>query len=411
MTQMSLQCMPRSEQPGPPHPKPQMRLDCSSLGGPSSMHISPPQSLSTSSSRQKHHRTLRHPSLVLGIQGSMRQPPECPTHQSQRSGRRQPCPQCPCLTSWPNAQLGQPFKVPPMGSPSEETLHGSLTTWIIDQIIGIQICLETTHFSNNEKLYRKLHGCSTGGSISPILANLVMENFELQALNSYNALHWDFGCTAVINRAGRDGFFEHICGISGCIGFAWGRCLDDGLAFLDCGVEIGGGCGLATVVCRGSTRTDRCLQFVWCRPLVHGLDVVGALHCWAGQLSVICAVFLLKEIPSEELWRAVAAPAGRLGGPRGQTGTRLLSARPLGQVGGALWWPSRAALDSRSVWEMRLGHVAFLPALSQWKGLAVGLYALKMGRLETSSSALFVVLDVADWVFLRPVLQSVVGPL
>ena len=120
--------------------------------------------------------------------------------------------------------------------------------------------------------------------ISPILANLVMENFELQALNSYSStpprlwLRYVDDTFVIINRTEQDNFFEHINSINSHIKFTQEKCLDNKLAFLDCNIKISDTRKLTTAVYRKPTHTDHYLQFGSHHPLVHKLGVIRTLH-------------------------------------------------------------------------------------------------------------------------------------
>ena len=75
-----------------------------------------------------------------------------------------------------------------------DTTLDERTDWTINHIIeAVQLCLDTTYFSNNGQIYKQLHGCSMGSPISPIIANLVMEWFEQHALESYLGIPHDYG--------------------------------------------------------------------------------------------------------------------------------------------------------------------------------------------------------------------------
>ncbi len=151
------------------------------------------------------------------------------------------------------------------------------TTWTIDQILGVQVCLEAAYFSSGGCFCRQLHGCSVGGPVSPILASLVMEHFGVHALEScWGApprvwLRCVDDTYVVIQQREQDYFFEHIDGISCHIEFAQEGCSSSGLAFLDCNIEVDNERGLTTAVCCGPARAGRCLQYWSRRPLVHRL--------------------------------------------------------------------------------------------------------------------------------------------
>ncbi len=125
-------------------------------------------------------------------------------------------------------------------------------------IEGVRICLETTYFSNNRRFYRQLHGCSMG---SP-LANLVMEHFEIHALETYQGtppriwLRYVDDTFVVIKQQEHDSFFRHTNIISNHIKFTQEKCSNNNLAFLDCNIEVTNGNILTTTVYRKPTHTD-----------------------------------------------------------------------------------------------------------------------------------------------------------
>ena len=57
----------------------------------------------------------------------------------------------------------------------------------VDQIVElIDICLKTTYFSFMGNFFKQQHRCAMGFLVSPIVANLCMEAFEINALDSYS---------------------------------------------------------------------------------------------------------------------------------------------------------------------------------------------------------------------------------
>ena len=60
------------------------------------------------------------------------------------------------------------------------------TNFTPDQIcVLLNLCLSTTYFKYNDCFYRQKHGCAMGPPVSPIVANLYMEEVERKALSSY----------------------------------------------------------------------------------------------------------------------------------------------------------------------------------------------------------------------------------
>ena len=55
----------------------------------------------------------------------------------------------------------------------------------IQQIVTLlEICLKNTHFLFQGKFYEQVHGAAIGSPISPLIANLFMEEFEVKAFSS-----------------------------------------------------------------------------------------------------------------------------------------------------------------------------------------------------------------------------------
>ena len=48
----------------------------------------------------------------------------------------------------------------------------------------LEFCLKSTYFTFQGKHYEQLEGAAMGSPISPIVANLYMENFEVEAINT-----------------------------------------------------------------------------------------------------------------------------------------------------------------------------------------------------------------------------------
>ena len=60
------------------------------------------------------------------------------------------------------------------------------TKLTIDDVIEmLDICLSTTYFSYKGTFYKQKKGAAMGSPVSPIIANIFMENFENNALNTF----------------------------------------------------------------------------------------------------------------------------------------------------------------------------------------------------------------------------------
>ena len=106
----------------------------------------------------------------------------------------------------------------------EQELH-LRTTMKVEQIISLlEFCLKTTYFQFQGRFFEQLQGAAMVSPVSPIVANLYMEDFETKAINT--AEHplriWkryvDDTCV-VIDSAKRERFLEDINNIDPHIQF------------------------------------------------------------------------------------------------------------------------------------------------------------------------------------------------
>ncbi|XP_072022890.1 uncharacterized protein [Amphiura filiformis] len=123
-----------------------------------------------------------------------------------------------------------------------------------------------------------------GSPVSPIVANLYMEQLEQSALASYSGTvpsHWFryVDDTLVkIKKSELEPFFDHINSVDTNIKFTQEGTDDNKLPFLDCLVKIQGDGTLSTSVYRKATHTDQYLLFDSHHPLIHKLGVIKTLY-------------------------------------------------------------------------------------------------------------------------------------
>nr|XP_054759677.1 uncharacterized protein LOC129265754 [Lytechinus pictus] len=147
----------------------------------------------------------------------------------------------------------------------------------------LELCLSTTYFTYNGNFYKQKHGCAMGSPISPVLANLYMEDFEKFALSSFPGIpptHWFRyvdDTWVKIKTTELDSFFDHINNCDPSIKFTVERVKDNQLTFLDCLITIEEDGSLSSSVFRKDTHTDQYLLFDSHHPLIHKLGVVKTL--------------------------------------------------------------------------------------------------------------------------------------
>ena len=86
----------------------------------------------------------------------------------------------------------------------------------VEQIISLlEFCLKTTYFQFHGRSFEQLQGQVMGSPISPIVANLYMEDFENKAMNTAECSpsiwkRYVDDTFVVIDATKKQGFLEHI---------------------------------------------------------------------------------------------------------------------------------------------------------------------------------------------------------
>ncbi|KAG8444735.1 hypothetical protein GDO86_009779 [Hymenochirus boettgeri] len=133
----------------------------------------------------------------------------------------------------------------------------------------LDLCLNTTYSKYREKFYMQKHGCAMGSPVSPIVANLYMEEVEKQALNTFKGIapsHWFRyvdDTWVKIHQKEVQAFTEHINVVDQNIKFTREEVQNNKLAFLDCLVEVKENGKLEVEVYRKPTHTDQYLSAFW----------------------------------------------------------------------------------------------------------------------------------------------------
>ena len=95
-----------------------------------------------------------------------------------------------CLCSYDVTALFTSVPVHPALDIIRELLEQDTTLWdrttlSVQNIIELLgFCLHNTYFSFQNKIYEQVEGVAMGSPVSPIVANLYMENFEKKVLNT-----------------------------------------------------------------------------------------------------------------------------------------------------------------------------------------------------------------------------------
>ena len=146
----------------------------------------------------------------------------------------------------------------------------------------LSFCLKTTYFSYNDKFYQQVEGAAMGSPVSPIVANLFMENFESKALGTFchPPRYWGRyvdDTLVIINRTSVQDFTNHLNQQHPAIKFTIEEEENNTIAMLDTKICRLPGGNLEFSVYRKQTHTDQYLSFASHQPLEHKLGVIRTL--------------------------------------------------------------------------------------------------------------------------------------
>ena len=173
----------------------------------------------------------------------------------------------------------------------DQNLH-KRTTMSTKHIMDLlEFCLRSTYFTHKGKFFEQVEGAAMGSPISPIVANLFMENFESRALQSSPnpPLLWKRfvdDTFVILKRAHKEEFLTHINSVDSNIQFTTEEPGPDGsLPFLDILISPDEEGRLKTSVYRKPTHMDQYLQWDSHHPISSKYSVVGTLFHRAKTIS------------------------------------------------------------------------------------------------------------------------------
>ncbi|XP_071476530.1 uncharacterized protein [Diadema antillarum] len=154
----------------------------------------------------------------------------------------------------------------------------------VEQIMNLlEYCLTTTYFQYDGEFYQQLENAAMGSPVSPITANLFMEDFESKALKSYPVPPKFWGryvddTIVVIKKDQIDQFTDHINSQHSSIKFTMEREENGQIPVLDVLISRNQEGRLSFSVYRKPTHTEQYLNFTSHHPLQHKLAVIRTLN-------------------------------------------------------------------------------------------------------------------------------------
>ena len=166
----------------------------------------------------------------------------------------------------------------------DQGLH-SRTTMKVEHITSLlEFCLRTTYFKFQGSFYEQISGAAMGSPISPIVANLFMEDFEVKAINTAKnppkmwKRYVDDTCV-ILDSTTKEEFFHHIKSIDPQIQFTSEDSNPNGsVSFLDTLVMPQPDGSIKTTVLRKPTHTDMYLHWDSYHHLCAKYSVINTLR-------------------------------------------------------------------------------------------------------------------------------------
>ena len=184
------------------------------------------------------------------------------------------------------------------------------TTMSVNNITCLlEFCLKSTYFTYQGQHYQQLEGAAMGSPISPIVANLFMEDFEQKAISTaphppYFWKRYVDDTFTILESSHRRAFLDHINSIDQHIQFTCEEQREDGsLPFLDVLVLPKEDGSLNSTVFRKATHTDLYLQWDSHHTLPSKYSVVGTL---LHRANTICSESHLLRQEEDHLYKALS---------------------------------------------------------------------------------------------------------
>ena len=190
----------------------------------------------------------------------------------------------------------------------DQELH-SRTNMKVEHIISLlEFCLKTTYFQFQGSFYEQINGAAMGSPISPIVANLFMEDFKIKAIQTAKnppkmwKRYVDDTCV-ILSSASKDEFFHHINSIDPRIQFTAEDSKPDGsVPFLDSLVMPQSDGSIKTTLLRKPTHTDMYLHWGSYHHLSAKYSVINTLR---HRAKTVCSTKQLLTEEEDHLYNAL----------------------------------------------------------------------------------------------------------
>ena len=190
----------------------------------------------------------------------------------------------------------------------DQELH-SRTTMKVEHITSLlEFCLKTTYFQFQGSFYEQISGAAMGSPISPIVANLFMEDFEVEAINTAKnppkmwKRYVDDTCV-ILDSTTKEEFFHHINSIDPKIQFTSEDSNPDrSIPFMDTLVMPQPDGSIKTSVFRKPTHIDMYLHWDSYHHLSAEYSVINTLR---HRTKTVCSTKQLLTEEEDHLYNAL----------------------------------------------------------------------------------------------------------
>ena len=219
-----------------------------------------------------------------------------------------------CMMSYDVKALFPPVPIQPALNTIQKLLQEDKelqqrTTMSVENITTLlEFCLKSTYFTPQTRFFEQQEGAAMGSPISPIVANLCMEEFETKAISSsphppYLWRRFVDDTFTIIKSSEKERFLEYLNTMDPNIQFTSEESREDGsMFFLDILITPKEDGSLSTTVYRKPTHTDLYIQWGSNHTVSSKYSVVGSLH---HRAKTICSSQDLLQQEEDHLKQAL----------------------------------------------------------------------------------------------------------